>query len=391
MIRNLGLRSASVLLACVALTTTAGAASASGAAVQVPAWKIVYIRNDGGLGVWTSSQRRTFRLRGVPTDPGGVSNWPAAWSPDGRYIAFSRALGRPGIYVVRVGHGRPQRLFKTYQDAYGVGLAWSPDGRKLAFSIDCDYEPGPTAEEKCRSGRNGITALYTIQRDGSHLQRLVAVPSTFAPVPKIWGDTWSPDGRHIAYILTCVNGCSDFLDTIDAAGGSPQLVAKVGPNYVLGAPSWSPNGRWIAYGDHCYGPQIGGDIRCDLVVRESSGGHPRVLLHSFERFDTGLWPAAWTPDSRTLLHSQYREHGRPALVTINVETGRQRIVLTTFADVIATSRDGRTFAFIPDAALPTPSVATLSGRILDRGPRIPFFSGLEATEGGGGSASLWIH
>ena len=155
-----------------------GAPGASATRTRVPLWKIVYTRADGRLGVWMSNQRRLFALEGVPADPGSIGNWPAAWSPDGKDIAFARAKGQTGIYVVRVGHGRPRRLFTTDQEAYGVALAWSPDGRTLAFSVDCVDDPSVTG---CR----GVTALYTIHRDGTGLRQLTSVPAQALSIPQI--------------------------------------------------------------------------------------------------------------------------------------------------------------------------------------------------------------
>ncbi len=355
-----------------------GAPGASATRTRVPLWKIVYTRADGRLGVWMSNQRRLFALEGVPADPGSIGNWPAAWSPDGKDIAFARAKGQTGIYVVRVGHGRPRRLFTTDQEAYGVALAWSPDGRTLAFSVDCVDDPSVTG---CR----GVTALYTIHRDGTGLRQLTSVPAQALSIPQIWGDAWSPDGRRIAYIVTYTstgNAPGDALYTISAAGGRPRLIARETPDRALAAPSWAPNGRLIAYGA-CHITRLGSHALCDLVVRPSSGGKPRVLLRGF--VETGLWRAAWTPDSRTLLRGQGL-----ALYAINVQSGRRRTVLRHFAAAIAVAGDGRTFAFIPDAAAPSPSLATLSGRVIDKGPRIPFYSGVGPTNGGPGTASLWI-
>jgi Tol biopolymer transport system component len=371
------MRRAALAFALVAMAVPAAVApGASATRKQVPLWKIVYTRTDGRLGLWTSNQRRVFPLKGVPADPGGTGNWPAVWSPDGKYIAFSRAIGQPGIYVVRVGHGLPRRLFKTYEPAFGVSLAWSPDGRKLAFSVDCHSEiPGAA----CADG----TVLYTIDRDGTRLRRLVIVPSKAPFVPEMSGAVWSPNGRRIAYIVTAAEGKDrpDALYTVSVAGGTPRLIAqaKRGAYHELAPPSWAPNGRWISYGD-CDLPRMTSSVYCDLVVRPSSGGVARVLLTPFNG-DSALGPAAWTPDSRTLLRWQGR-----TLFAIDFPTRRRRAVLSIDrANVIAVARDGRTFALIPDSG--PPIEATLSGRIVDRGPRIPFYSGVGPTW----TASLWIH
>jgi Tol biopolymer transport system component len=287
---------------------------------------------------------------------------------------------------VRVGHGSPRLLVKTDSTLFQqVALAWSPDGQKLAVSINC--EQTSDIQATCREGPTGITALYTIRRDGSHLRKVVAIPRAFARRPEIWGAAWSPDGRRIAYVVTSPDSCcGTFLYTISSNGGTPRVLrAERDPDHTLGAPSWSPDGRWLAYGAHCLVP-ITSDLYCDLVVQRSFGGERRVLLRSFTRRDTGFFSPAWTPDGGTLLYSQRGDTGSPALLAIDLKTTRRRVVVRKFAAVLATARDSRTFAFIEDAGLTSPQLATLSGRMLDRAPRIPFYLPSNAE----GTASLWI-
>ncbi len=221
------------------------------------------------------------------------------------------------------------------------------------------------------------TALYTIERDGSDRRQLIALPAASAPRPEIRGITWSRDSRRIAYVAN-----DTFLYTIGSSGGAPRLIAaERNPDYTLGNPAWSPNGRWIAYGGHCYVPLLGGDIDCSLVASSSRGTKRRVLLRS--PGDTTLAPPAWTPDSRTVL---YGTAGRPALFRIDFATARRRRIMRVFATALTVARDGRSFAFIPGPFGGTrPAVATLTGQIVARGPKIPYFY-----TGGEVSASLWV-
>ena len=361
-----------LLIGAAGIVLAAGVWRGDAAATKLRPWKVAWLRENGGLSVWTSQRRQTFLLTG--TKKKGPGDYPAAWSPDGQDIAFSRASSDgPGIYIVRVGHGAPRLLAETFTYA-SAEVAWSPDGRKIAYAVDCedDFSSG-----RCVSGPTGTTALYTIERDGSDRRQLVALPAATTFEPQIRGLAWSRDGRRIAYVAN-----DTFLYTIGSNGGVPRLVAaERNPDYTLGNPAWSPNGRWIAYGGHCYLPLLGGDIDCSLVASSSRGTKRRVLLRS--PGDTTVSPPTWTPDSRTVL---YGTAGRPALFRIDFATARRRRIMRVFATALTVARDGRSFAFIPGPFGGTrPAVATLTGQIVARGPKIPYFS-----TGGELSASLWV-
>jgi len=355
-----------LLLPLLALSLTAASAPQRAAALQVPlpVWKIVWTRADNGLSVWTSKHRRVLDLtpkkRGIGDQ--GV------WSPDGNYLALVR--WNNGVYVVKAGETRRRLVFRTDRE---VELAWSPDSRKLALAILCDArlaESNGGLHWICREGPEGVLALYTIWRDGSHRRKLVSIRSS-ADEPKIGSVAWSPDGSRIAY---AVSGGGEFLYTISAAGGVPHLLRRE-RDHLLGAPAWSPDSRRIAYGAHCDDQH--GELFCDLVVQNSFGGKPRVLLPS--PGDSAVLPPAWLPDGRTLLYSQSGNAGR-RILAISVATAHRRVVLREFAVALALAADGRTFAFLEQQLGTRPRVASLSGRILDRGP-------LVAEQYG---ASLWI-
>lgn len=107
----------------------------------------------------------------------GVHNdFSRSWSPDSREIAFNgnrQGLGQ--IFIVDRDGGNmrqvtdnpgstpafsPGGLFPSFRG--DVTPAWSPDGRKLVFSSD----------------RNGHFEIYTINTDGTGLQRLTYTPQT---------------------------------------------------------------------------------------------------------------------------------------------------------------------------------------------------------------------
>ena len=68
----------------------------------------------------------------------GRFNGSAAWSPDGRRIAWLRADGReyPGIWIMDADGANQKRLVRSDfpTTSSGATLAWSPDGRRLYYT-----------------------------------------------------------------------------------------------------------------------------------------------------------------------------------------------------------------------------------------------------------------
>ncbi len=110
----------------------------------------------------------------------------AAWSPNGRAIAFvaNADFEQGEVYTVPAEGGEPQRVLDR---SFGVGYpSWSPDSR---FLITPSFKPYST---RFREGMN----YYTIAPSVPGAARTV-VPNQHEPIGKRAGDgpAWSPDGK----------------------------------------------------------------------------------------------------------------------------------------------------------------------------------------------------
>jgi serine/threonine protein kinase/Tol biopolymer transport system component len=126
---------------------------------------------------------------------GDLEGHSAAWSPDGRMIAYSK---ENEIFLANSDGGEPRRLLTTA--GRSSDLRWSPDGKILRFTMT-----DPQTNNR---------SLWQASTDGSNLHPLL--PGWNNPPDECCGN-WTPDGRY--YIFQAVREGTANVWALSENGG----------------------------------------------------------------------------------------------------------------------------------------------------------------------------
>jgi Tol biopolymer transport system component/DNA-binding winged helix-turn-helix (wHTH) protein len=163
----------------------------------------------------------------------------AAWSADGKSIAFARkSQDEDAVYVIPALGGTPRRIytrriytFSGYEAGAAGGtrsVSWSPDGKTLAVSA-----PPPSST---------VPSILLLSLLDSSQRVLTSPPASFSD----WSPAFSPDGHWVAFRRTAGPGLVDDLYVVPSTGGQPRRLTSDNV-YIANAPAWTPDSHEIIF------------------------------------------------------------------------------------------------------------------------------------------------
>lgn len=171
-----------------------------------PDGKLVAFRRNsyapGGAGIFLTSSEGKSVMQ-LTQHPGDCC---PAWSPDGQNLAFTRiAADEYAIYVVSAKGGTPRRISHEDPRKKRGELAWTPDGKYVAFSGD---------------SASGGAQIFLVSVSDSSLRPL----SEPQGQDRDWGPSFSPDGTQMAFVRTNGAGFPEEVYVMPANGGAARLL-----------------------------------------------------------------------------------------------------------------------------------------------------------------------
>ena len=190
-----------------------------------------------------------------------------AWSPNGKWVAFSRDvshLGEETLWIVAAAGGNPHRLTRCRTRCDDLNASWSRSGHLLVY------------EHITR----GSTSLFTIRPNGSDPDKIAVGEDP----------QWSPNGRSI--VFEDARG----IEVANADGSNVHLLFAQTGGAGPGVPSWSPNGKKLVFFNTPGGPS---KYTAEVWTMNADGTDQQRLYHS--GCCVGDWAAPiWSPDSRMI-------------------------------------------------------------------------------------------
>ena len=240
-----------------------------------------------------------------------------SFSHDRRYIAFlTNITGTPQVWRISVKGGWPEQL--TYYDERVRGALCSPTEDRIAFATDL--------------GGNERDQIYLLSPRTGLVTPLAVEPGIIHGL-----EPWSYDGKRLSYRSNARNRTFFDVYVADVSSGESQRVLE--HDGTNAAAAWSHDGRLLLV------RRSNTNLDSDLyLINLGSGGVRCLTPHKGEASYSN---PVFTPDDRSILCLTNRDREFRALVSIDVESNEEKLILEEKWDLgdLALSRDGSKVAY----------------------------------------------
>jgi Tol biopolymer transport system component len=153
---------------------------------------------------------------------GVVGQGAADWSPDGtRLVTSGRDAHGPGLFVIPVDGGEPERLVGT--EAYNP--VWSPNGDLIVYAAGF-------------GGAGGLNMLRGVRQDGT------SVPMPDVPIRLGGAHRFLPGGTALVYLPTIES--KDFW-LVDLLTSKTRQITHLNDRGFLNTFDVTPDGKYLVF------------------------------------------------------------------------------------------------------------------------------------------------
>ncbi|MEZ4661264.1 MAG: SH3 domain-containing protein [Caldilineaceae bacterium] len=218
-----------------------------------------------------------------------------AISPDGNMVAFGRFGGDGGVYVINIDGTGERRLWASAEGPRSP--KWSPDGKYVLFSrLTGEYPCRYVGFSICVANTPFTRIFPLIRKDERGLSRIDLNGENFRDIPAL-NTAQAPDWTANGIVYQATTSIEITYDTPDYEGTHIF-------NEIVGYqdPAWQPNGDRVLYQDK--GPD---HTEIWSVHPDGSGNRPLTgpLTTLVDQLPSNVSPA-WSPDGQHIVYLSSR-------------------------------------------------------------------------------------